>query len=149
MADLSRISVGGGFFSEIAAATMPNFPPDQDSIMAVEAPSVLVWVMDTMPVVDGNNRIGGLRRTMEIWIYGVVKQERAVQQALIRLYEDVRAVMLFNPQRNYPGLSQPNTWGYTTEEVSCSFAVDEGQQSSSAGLFKSIWRVSYEYERPS
>jgi len=147
LAELKTISVANGRWSDVRTVVMPDYAPESDVMFQAETPSLHVWVMGSG---GQEGLISRARRSLEVWIYGVVKQDRGAQTAILRLAEDVRSVMIMNPERDYPGLSVANTWGHFTEEQAggFSFLVDRNEQGKSIGEFRSEWKVVYNYDNP-
>jgi hypothetical protein len=148
MADLRRISRANGYRTEVRTVVQPDYSPDSDMVLQVGAPSVQVWIMGSQPT---EGMVGRLHRTLSVWIVGTIKQSKDVQIALLRLMEDVRSVMMWNPQRNHPDNTGANTWGHHTEEESegFSYMVDAAEGTQAAGMFLSKWRVTYVFPSPS
>lgn len=148
LADLKRITVGNSFWTELKSVEMPNYGPDDGMVLQGDAPKLLVWVTGMGPT---QSRVGQYRRVINVMIYGIVKQDEAVQEATMRLAEDVRSILLFNPQRNFPGLTAViNTWGtYTAEEVEgFRLLIDKDENAIPFGQFTSRWRITHEFPAP-
>lgn len=148
IADLGRITRSNGFWSDVGTGRvyLPDWDPESDQVMAIEAPSLQVWAMETSLADDSAN--GMPRVWLEVWIVGTVKGDREVQKKLARLNEDIHAVMFWNQSRNHPQITEPNSWCHSTSYDGCSFMVERADQSKAQGALLSKWRFSVNTPRP-
>jgi len=147
LADLKNVKKANGYWMDVRHVALPDYQPYQDQMIAADTPSLQVWVVGDGP---GDSLIGLPRKTLKVWIIGVIKQSDRLQQDLLMLADDVKSIMIFNPARNFPGSSVANTYGHYTDqdEEGVSFEVERGDQSSNVGIFLSKWRVGYEFPSP-
>lgn len=147
LADLARIAKGNGFFSDIKTKPfLANYAPDDPAVMALDAPAILVWVLESNR--SEYSAIGAPRFDATVWIAGTVKQDRETQKKLWRLGEDIHNVMYWNPQRGFPSSSVTPTWCYSSQPEVTQFFLDPAQGSYGSGQLLSKWRVIFNAPNP-
>jgi len=130
------------FYADVATVQMPSYEPLSQAMWAADTPSLHVWVTESGV---GDSKVGMPRRTLVVWIGGVVKQDRELQENLIELAESVRAVMLFK----LLAVTALADMGVFVIEESEGIAFQlEKQDGGFAGMFLSKWRVEYDYPSP-
>lgn len=152
LADLKRIKRANGFLTDLRQVKQPDYSPDDsnwDQALAEEAPAVLLWLSQES---DPSGRANSAedRPTLSVYLMGLVRQERNVQEALQSLAVDVRRVMVQNPQRDFPGVSATNSHGVWTRpagNVTFDFRYKKMTNASTVGLFDSWWQVEYRCPR--
>lgn len=152
MADLKRIKKANGFLTDVRQVKRPDYPPDEndwDRALAEESPSVLLWLSDEA---DPSGRANSAedRPSLTVYIMGVVRQERDLQEALQALAVDVRRVMVTNPQRSFPGLAATNSHGVWTSPAgnkTFDFSYRKLSNASTVGVFESFWQIEYRSPR--
>jgi hypothetical protein len=130
------------YYVDVATCQIPNYAPMSPAMMLPDTPSAHIWAMESGL---GNSKNGAAERELAVWIYGVVKQNEEIQEALIDFAESVRAVMLFQIPISLPGdlavtvIEGDEGIAYQTEKM------DGG---GFAGTFVSKWRVNYAFPSP-
>ena len=150
MADLRQISIGNGYRTDLKAIELPSWSyEDRARFSQVETPALLLWLdSDVKGTTLSNHQ--ELRPALIFTVVGIVRRADKLQEAMLLLSQDVRRVMMANPQRNHPAnLTQANTWGVLTEEEGgVDFKVHRNEQGVTIGIFTSSWRVDYRYPIP-
>lgn len=149
VAEFRRITPGNGHWTEVRHAEMPSYPPTEDfkmKMFGVETPALLLWIDRSTPPGDVN-----YERDLRIIVAGIVKQDRNLQQAVMRLANDLRGVMLGNIHRTFPGAALPNpTVNAITNELpeGIDFAMDRDPTGNTIGYFFSVWAISHRFPLP-
>jgi hypothetical protein len=148
VAELEKMKPANGYLVDVKKVLVPSYEPMSPSMVKEDTPSLHVWAMENGL---GDSQHGETRRVLVVWIAGVVKQANELQETLIDFAEQVRAVMLMNPARNFPGFAGTNTHGVTTieDEGGISYSTDPTVvKASGCGVFLSKWRVEYVFATP-
>lgn len=129
------------YYADVAWVEMPSYEPLSEKMWEPDTPSLHIWISESGL---GESKIGMPRRTLSVWIGGVVKQDRELQENLIELAESVRAVMLFKVHT-----ATPSDMAVFVIEDDQGIAFQlERQDGGFAGMFLSKWRVEYDYPSP-
>lgn len=143
-AEFELIQTSKGYYSNVQYVAFPDFgPSDVDRILSVpDVPALLIWIVR---IGQGENEytFGDKIPEAQVEVLGVVRSMN-VQWDLLKLHEDLRRVMLGNPERKYPGQASPPYVGVNTREapMGAEFLVEK-QEDSAIGVFASTWYVSY------
>lgn len=137
------------FLTDLKFAKQPTYPPRaRRKIFEEEAPCILVW-LDSIGQGTTQARRGEDRPEMLVYMVGIVKPDRGVQEALLALCEDVRRVMRSNGERTWPGEDgSTNTWGLFTQPATSKtfdLSLHGASRATAIGLFESFWNVSYRF----
>ncbi len=153
LADLDQIKLANGYWSDVATVKAPEYPSDEtglDKAAAESLPALLVW-LDYIVENKTRSNFQEKRLSMGITVVGILRAYEKLQEGMVTLSEDVRRVMVSNPQRNYPGTSSQNTWGEDTvagERGGVDFKIHRTQQGTTLGMFVSQWEIMYRYPMP-
>lgn len=149
IADLKQIKISNGYYSDVKTVTLPSWDyRDGSHFSQVEDSALLIW-LDALVAGETSRNFQEERPSMAFTIVGVVRREQGLQEAMLLLAEDIRRVMMSNPQRNHPSNpTQNNSWGVLTkEDGGVDFQVHRNEQGVTIGVFTSSWRVDYRFPK--
>jgi hypothetical protein len=147
--EFKQIRTENEYWTDVNYVEMPSYPPTADyksRWLGVTAPALLMWVSRSAPSRGSN--MNPPDRDLEVVVAGIVRGDRGLQQSVMRLGDDLRAVMLFNSGRARPGGSAMD--GVTTDELpeGIDYAMDKDDGGHVVGYFFSVWALTHRFPRP-
>lgn len=154
IAELKTIKKSEGYSTDVATVRQPDYlpPKEQDDegwnqAMAEVTPAILVW-LDTETEDESLATTMKDRPVLSVYVLGIIKQEKGIQETIQMLASDVRRVFRNNMNRDHPTATATNTWGVMTAQGGSGLKYGYAKsQSSTVAMFDVIWSMTYNFPR--